>query len=901
MKRIFTLFLTLVMLMTSLGIVTASAENEAETTPTEDVVITPLDTESFNALYAMGFLGDELKGIDKSAFITRAQFIGYLFKLAGYTANQYKMEDIPFIDVSTQTPYYNEICTMHALGRVNGTEPNKFSPNSHVTYSQACKLIVDVLGYRNYAGVKYGESLEGYAMMAGELEINKGISGVMWNSDLTAENAVKMLYNAGRAVVFKFAGTDANGNPKYETDGTTLFETRDIYYAEGTMESNGICSIKDDSATFGVYVISGRKFAGADVDLSDLIGQRVKYFYHDDKSSQKLLWATVDTRFSNVLDLKAEELATASSEYTLTNIVYYEPNGKTESAKINSLAYVIYNNSRCGIPTIDDVKPMTGTMRLIDNNDDEYYDIIIVKEYDNLFVTHIVEENEQIFAKYNKTVDFADYEEVKIIKDGKEVTINDLDNGAIVSYLEDKSKTTLYLYPVNESYSDVLKSSEVSRGRTYYNFENGRYRLSNAYKAVIDDPNEYAVSPQIGKNYTFWLDIFGEIAEVQEGAGNLQYALLMSVRPGEVYEEHEAYTRLLLPDNSKYTAAIGKKVIVNGSRKTASEFLSDARLNDANGDFMVQVVQVSFDEAGLLNQLNFASVTDKDLFPYGYDATTFSRDYRGTSASVRNQDNYILIDGKYVVTDNTIVFGKWNEMEGSEPYEVVSKGTIQSSSYLKDIYDIAPNMEIGAMYREGLYHKHNWQLSAMVVDSVDYVFSDDQEVKRLNGYMSGSYTSYIEEAPGALPDTVKRGDIVRVSVRNNRLNSVFVELTAEEIKNKTSKIVSNPDATPAYTAERAAIFAPLYRMDVNTITVITPPSLVASAGMLITSPNTSLSAFPFTVYDVKNDEIYRGDVFDLYHKYTPLANGEVSAETEKAMVYLRMRYVTAKEVILMIY
>ena len=146
-KRILSLLLTLVMLMTSLGTVTVFAENEAETAPAEEVVITPLDTDEYHALYAMGFVGDELAKTDKSAFITRAQFIGYLFKLAGYTANVYKTDDIPFVDVSTQTPYYNEICTMYEMGRVNGTDPNMFSPDNHVTFAQACKLIVDVLGY----------------------------------------------------------------------------------------------------------------------------------------------------------------------------------------------------------------------------------------------------------------------------------------------------------------------------------------------------------------------------------------------------------------------------------------------------------------------------------------------------------------------------------------------------------------------------------------------------------------------------------------------------------------------------------------------------------------------------------------------------------------------------------
>ncbi|MBQ3124317.1 MAG: S-layer homology domain-containing protein [Clostridia bacterium] len=910
-KRIFALFLTLLMSLTSLGAVTAYAENETETAPAEEVVIKPLDTDAFNALYAMGFVGDELKGADKNAYITRAQFIGYLFKLAGYTVNEHKTDDIPFVDVSTKTPYYNEICTMYELGRVNGTEPGMFSPDNHVTYAQACKLIIDVLGYRNYAEIKYGEYPEGYIMMAGELEINEGVNNVLWNSELTAENAVQMLYNAGGAEIFKFAGTDANGNPKYETDGTDLFASNDIYYAEGTMESNGICSIKDDNATLGVFIISGKKYAAADVDLSNLVGCAVKYFYRDDKVSQKLLWATSDTRFVEVIDLKAEELAVNSGEYTMTNVVYYEPNGKLESVKINPLADVIYNNTRCGIPTIDDMKPMTGTIRLIDNNDDELYDVVIVNEYDNMFVTHIVEEKEQIFAKYNKAVYFDDYEEVVIIKDGKETTINDIDNKSIISFIVDKDNKKLYLYPVNETYKTTLKKSETYRGRTVYEFDSGKYRMSNAYKAIVDNPEEYAVVPQIGKTYNIWLDIFGEVAEVQETAGNLQYALLMSVRVGEAYEDCEAYTRLLLPDGNKVTGAINKKVLVNGVKKTAREFLADTHLTDENGEFMVQVVQVAFDDEGDLKKIDFASDTSSmvemvngqevPLFPYGFDISAFSRDYRASESNVRNQDSYVLVANKYLVTDNTLIFGKWHDMDSSEPYEVVAKGTVGSGTYLKDIYDINEKLEIGAMYREGLYVRGSWQAAPLLVDTIEYVYSDDQEVKQITGYMNGTQVSYVEEEPGVIPETIVHGDLIRVSVKNKKLNKVFMTLSYEDIKNKNTQVLHNPDGNgEAWNGEKASVFAPLYRMDANSTTIMTPADWQASVGELLTSPKGS-SSLRLTIFDVKNDEIYAGDFYEMYNRYTILANTKVSEETEKVMVFMRMRYVTTSEIIVMVY
>lgn len=917
-KRIFALLMTLIMLCTSFGAVYA----ENTETSAEEVVITPLDTDEFNALYAMGFLGDELLETDKAAYITRAQFTGYLFKLAGYSLNTYSTDAIPFIDVNTTTPYCNEICTMYEMGIVNGTEPNMFSPDAHVTYSQACKLIIDVLGYRTYAEVQYGEYPQGYVSMAAELDIDDGVKNVKWNAELTADDAVTMLYNAGMAEVMAFSGVGQSGDPTYSTDGTTLFEKSDIYYAEGTMESDGILSIKGEP-TYGITVISGISYESADSDLSDFVGCKIKYFYRENNLSKKILCAAIDKRYSNTLEFNAIDLAVTSSEYTLTNIVYYENNGKTDSAKINPLADVIYNNSRCGIPTLDDIKPMTGTMRLIDNNDDEVYDVVIVNEYDNLFVTHIVEEKEQIFAKYNKTIDFADYEIVKIIKDGKEVTINDIDNQSIISYVENKEKTKIYLYPVNEKYKSVFKSSEVTRGRNFYQVDSGTYCISNAYKAVIDDPKEYAVSPVVGKEYTFWLDIFGEIAEVQMLSGATQYALLMSVREGEPEEDYTAYTRLLLPDGSKVTGAIDKKITVNGERKTGAEFLRDTRLYEdgiyAEGKAcMVQVVQVAFDDEGNLKKLDFASDTSSmvemvdgeevPLFPYGFDISTFSCDYIGKDQRVINRDSYVLIDNKYLVTDNTVVFGKWAGLgtaglDSKEPYVVGKKSTLSDGTYDTYVYDVNQNMEIGAVYRAtGLGTTGMWQNNAFLVDEIDYVYEDDEEVKRISGYMGKTYTSYIESTPGIIPDTIGHGDVIRISLYNSRLTNVYEMLSYEDIKNKTTQVVKDTDgSTASYSTEESRVFAPLYRMDTNSTTLMVPTDWESSVGgPILTSPRGS-SSVPMIIFDVKNDEMYIGDSYEMFQKYTVLADTTVPEETENVMVYLQMRYITAKEIIVFLY
>ena len=150
-KRLISLLMSLVMLCTSMSMAFAENAETTETTATDITTSQPvelLDTDEFKTLYAMGIVGEEMKMTGKTVPVTRAQFTGYLFRLAGYTLVDHKTGEITFLDVSLETPYYNEICTMYEMGIVNGTEPERFSPDSKVTYAQACKLICDVLGYR---------------------------------------------------------------------------------------------------------------------------------------------------------------------------------------------------------------------------------------------------------------------------------------------------------------------------------------------------------------------------------------------------------------------------------------------------------------------------------------------------------------------------------------------------------------------------------------------------------------------------------------------------------------------------------------------------------------------------------------------------------------------------------
>lgn len=906
-KRITALLLSAVLMLTSVNF--AFAENVADSAVSSDNTAEELlDTDEYRALYAMGYVGAEM-GVSKKADVTRANFIGYLFKLSGYVLSEHKTADIPFKDVSIETPYYNEICTMYEKGIVSGTEDDIFSPDAPVTYAQACKLIIDVLGYTGYVAIKYGVYPDGYVAMATELDLNDGVKNTDPTSNLAAEDAATMLYNAGFAEVMFFAGINDFGTPTYETNGKNLFSRTDVYFDEGVMQSNGIVSIVSENATDGITVIGGENYTSSDVDLSDLLGCRIKYFYSDKDGEKKLLWGYVNSRFNDIVELNAYDLATDDSDYSLTNIVYYESDGDKDSLKVKEMATIVYNNSLYSIPTEDLVKPKTGTMRLIDTNDDEVYDTVIVEEFKNIFVSYIGSATNSIVDKYNNTLDLDKYKKVKIIKNGKEIEFTQIASNSLISYVENKDKTSIYIYVMNDKSEGKLQSMKKKRGRYEYTFENGTYRISSEYNERVSaylDAQEgaqessavYAVVPKVGSTYIVWFDMAGEIAEVQEPRTALQYALLMSAYPGEGEDTGTVHTRLLMTDGSKTSGITKKKLIIDGEKKDAMSLMNHVSLKSDDGEVKEQVVMVAFDDEGYLKEIKFAKkCTDSEAYPYGYNINEFSLDY-ASNKQIRNTSGYYMIDNRYIFSEESVIFVKWNNLNDTEPYSAVRRTGTGTGNIQIELYDAGSDMVVPVAYIPTKFNADSNWLGRMIVDEVETVYEDGMALKRVTGYTEGDYTSVTEIDEGIIPDGLNKGDIIKIAHYKNKATKVIKEFAIENfLEDRTPRYLygsTNPDAY------ECARYVPIYSASSYGVTTINPDEWVSAYGKLSTAGYIGGYQLMVVVYDSENDELYQGDVHDIYQKYSPNSDGTMPNEDELTMAYIHTSYCGLRRIMIII-
>ncbi len=884
----------LLALVLSLSVITSgfgAMATETLTTTVAPASETQLASTEYDILTAFGFIGEDITLLKGDSRVTRAQFVGTLFRVAGFAEVEYPASEIVFVDVNEDTLYKNEILYFYQAGLISGTSVNTFSPNNFITYQQAAKIIVDILGYKDFVLARYGNDMNAYVAMAQKLNLTNNLAIGDITAPITAQNAMKLLYNAGRGKIFEEAAYKADGEAIFNNwNGKELFEkTNNIYYGKGRMQSNGIVSILESEPSNKAATIDGVEYLLSDCDLTGLVGCNVEFHYKWENNTKTIIWAGLGDN-NTMLEIKASELATDDARYDMNTIVY-KKNNRNVVVKFSSYADVIYNNALYNGYSLSHIQPDMGFIRLIDNNNDNVYDLVIVEEYENIFVSSIVREGPYISGKYGNSLNLGDYENVVIYKDGKEIEFQHIGNNVVITYVASVNKKNLVLYVGGSLYKDTLVDFVKGDDKTVLEFENRTSQFAPSYEN-IDSSKYVKLTPRVGKLYNMYFDKEGNIAELQEiNDGVLEYVLLTKAIPNdEKYaDENSAKVRLLLSNNTFVTATTKKSLKLNGVRgKTGKDILEDPRLYDEDGNIIVQVVRVTINGDGEISEFEFAY--DNTANEYGFDKERFSLDFNGSAWYTTDDQSYGGFNYRYWNDNGTICFVKISGVDLEEPYASVNRTSVRHSGKAM-IYDSDENRIPAVVLVNHNTLAYN-DTNLFLVDSISYKKIDGEYHKTLCGYLGGGYIEYPEFSEGIIPAGTKRGDVVRISTYENKLLGCINYLHLADKPEPT--INGTLGGTPII------IFSHLYSVCGTTITLTSPDSLVSQVGKILPIV-IRWDKIPVTVNDVRNDSIRLGSISDVNPTNIPQKNGPVEIAENSVMVFLNCNRTYVTEMIVVLY
>lgn len=687
------------------------------------------------------------------------------------------------------------------LGRYN-IKIDEAELRDNITRGEALKAVVCMLGY-TYSALTSDELLSA----ADNLGLRKYVSGSI-DGDITLGESVNLLYAAISEDMLAISVGTKNGKFSFERlkDVTPLNHYRDIYVVKGYVNKNGHASIVDNTpAIKGHVYIDDEDFSAGVTNAGDYIGMPVtSYVQYDDDDDGTILYIAPNDRFVTVTSLDADEIISVSDD---VKSVEYELGDKAKTARLSSVVKVIYNGKNCTDYTKDDLMPDIGSVELIDSDNDKTIDVVNIKSYKTILVNYISQYSEEIISKYNdpSVLDIDSEEnEITIEKDGKEISISDIKPNNIVLAAKSRSGSDeiIKLLVSDKEVSARLSGADYAERELYA--DGGTYNLSEAYyKAIKDETITFVSELNIGKNYSLYLDAFGNVAyAVLTDGKNYMYATRLWYDDAEdrygvkVFTTEGEWKNYELADKTKLNGKVPETDSERGNSALYA-ILAKTDLNE-NGatQFTPQLIRAEFNSDGKIKEIETAeeSKTENENKFIKYDMSR-TRIYTNEG---------MTFGGDVWGTKDTKVFILPTDRSDEENYRLTGMSWFKLDSwYQVSAYDIDKFYQAKAITYES--DSKTADRDRYFIKSISATLVDGEERDEYKCLYNGSEITLVNKSGYTLPE-LKVGDVMRIA-KNASGEITYAERYTELKKDieKTYPSTSDPTKMHASAALAAGV------------------------------------------------------------------------------------------------
>jgi len=486
MRKTAILFLSFIMLISSIGIVSASDYSET--------------------LDAVGIL-PEFAGLSDTP-IKKDEFA---FMTAKLVAGEQTPTDTAFADVDSTNQYSGYISYLQSVKVISGDENGLFNPKENVNIYMASKMLLSALGYDEFA-IAAGGYPYGYTEVLSMLGIDKGVA---LNADglLTQEGAVRLIHNA--------LTMELNGIEYITSENemhVSLSNSKNVSVLAkkfGISVYEGVVSDVNDKQTDVTIKITKNKYSSNPTVLES--GMVKSFSFKTNQKAEEYLyapcniWVNEDDEIIKIAPQRGVEIKYAviteinntKQNYPIANIESIMLLDDEAEYDVSPTAILKYNgkNTQRAVSLIDKFAKLVikdGEVLFI-----ESWDLIdggLIKASDGNTLTYI---------KDGKTAylrNMASFDKVITIIEGRGANANEIKTDCLFSYYEEDDYLVIVVsekkfVDVFNSVSDTLVTvggTSYRKGNVYYSqdgttfLKSGEEKLFNRIVAVYVNPSGYA-------------------------------------------------------------------------------------------------------------------------------------------------------------------------------------------------------------------------------------------------------------------------------------------------------------------------------------------------------------------------------------------------------------------------
>ncbi len=673
-------------------------------------------------------------------------------------------------------------------GIVIGDDEGNFRPDDTITYAEAVTVLVRLIGHTP-AAEKKGGFPTGYLSVASQQGITQ--NAVASNNSAVLRGMVAQLCENALSVK-KMEQTSFGGDESYEIVNKTLLGdelkteiVKGQITAIGSSSLTGTSSLRNDEIRIGetVYEVEDKAIS----QITSLLGFNVEAYVRENKDGdKKVILARAEKSKNSSVKINSLDIA-AITEGEQLKIEYWEDkekDTKTQYVNVSNSAKYIFNGKAISF-NIDELRPASGSITVLDHNRDDVYDVVFIDSYENYVVEEVIATSNRVTDKYGKSSLVLDPEnkdiQFVITRGGQEVEINDLKEWDVLSVAKSKDGSIVVIEVTTESVTG--KITEKKGDKFVINGE--EYRVSANYTNEVN----------LNDEGTFYLDKERNIAAVDATNGlSSNYSYLVGA---ELKTGFDNYLQIKIFDKNGDVKILktGEKVKLNGvSGKTAQEAFAALKSGDAVAP---QLITIETNSEGVLTQIN----TAQDNTGTGaVDKTKFTKNAEDTLAYRASSKKL----GNFNVDKNTIVFDIPEGETDPAKYAVTDISLFENENeYDVLVFDVGEDLTAKVVVVTNSNGIANLEASLAVVETIGTTLnSDNERVEKLYAFIDGERKSFLTAEEGILvngeSEALSAGDIIQLKTNaQGEIESIRVLFEAENKGTETTETI-NEDLVTVY-------------------------------------------------------------------------------------------------------
>lgn len=848
-------------------------------------------------LAGLGVISNEMLYADTVAEpATRLETAELLLALSG-------VDGAAFADTAQQYADVNggEAAIGYACGQklMTGYTDGTFRPDAALTYNMLARAVVELMGYRTYALLQGGNDTA-YLLTANRYGLLRGLKSPADRTSITKGELAQCLYSLleQRPLTAYQYGSEI----RYSADETLIARNLDIYQGEGVVEATEYGAVNNQvPMTKNAVRIDGAVYSMLDMDdqtrydIQMMLGYNVLYYYREDAGDRELVFVWQDASTSEAVRIAAADLMDFSGGWIEA---YIEETDDTEQYSVSQLAGVVRNGRYTGRKahtfTLSELRPQSGYVTLVDQDLDGEFDIVLVESYETVLVDEVQSSKRSLLDKLSGTAYELPKSEMErhplVTRAGTVAALSDVKPWQAVGVLvsDDGELVQIHIPATDFVTGTVTETEEDAVTIDGVRYELAMHMLpgeSTPSGATVPKTDYTIDNIRAGVSGTFSLTVDGRIAAVQLGAlsQNPRVGYLIDARIKQGIDGG-LEVKLLSQDGDVILLSSKDTLLFDGEEGTAAAAVLNVLR--PSGDTKQQLVRYRANGAGELTMLateydpTLTTLADPGDRPR-MDSRTAEREWR--SAHSKFEYNQRAVDPsfrEFYIDKDTLVFTIPNQYNGPEDdsrFGVTGMSVFTDSSYYTvSGYDM--DEEYTARYvvanaQGGTYISANDAPFALVSRITTAINAAGNEVTKLYMYYNGTETGFVcrddvlvtrwkyasSDATVQIPiESIVRGDVVRIALdAAGELGAVSKLLPRNDGETTANRLATFTNAHGAYTE---ITYGEVMERSNMSMMVQATDGPVADA-KLIFRMSTGVQVY---VYDVQSDEMYTGDVSDIY-------------------------------------